>query len=170
MLTVSAWHKCMYVQVQGQGGWSAPYPTCNQVISLCSYITLVIKQPVPLWQIYLLSLCLCGSGNAPLFNKARLLESCRHRGVKSTLHPWSRGNFSPFSEPHFGNGIGYVSFTPPTTPLLLNFRGFIHLLGGVGCSKPGRLHRPLDRSGDFNFFYMQNQSSCVPQVSSFVNS
>ena len=60
MLTVSAWHKCMYVQVQGQGGWSAPYPTCNQVISLCSFVTLVIKQPVPLWQIYLGSLCRLG--------------------------------------------------------------------------------------------------------------
>ena len=54
----------MYVQVQGQGGWSAPYPTCNQVISLCSSVTLVIKQPVPLWQIYMWSLCLCGSGNS----------------------------------------------------------------------------------------------------------
>ena len=53
----------MYVQVQGQGGWSAPYPTYNQVILLCSSVTLVIKQPVPLWQIYMWSLCLCGSGN-----------------------------------------------------------------------------------------------------------
>ena len=52
----------MYVQVQGQGGWAAPYPTCNQVILLCSSVTLVIKQPVPLWQIYMWSLCLCGSG------------------------------------------------------------------------------------------------------------
>ena len=114
----------MYVEVQGQGGWSAPYPTCNQVISLCSSVTLVIKQPVPLWQIYLWSLCLCGSGNAPLFNKDRLLESCRHRGVKSTLDPWSRGSFPPFPEPHFGNGIGYVSFTPPTTPIVLHLRAF----------------------------------------------
>ena len=38
------------------------------------------------------------------------------------------------------------------------------------CFKPGRLHRPPDRSGDLNSFYMLNQSSCVPQVSSFVNS
>ena len=38
------------------------------------------------------------------------------------------------------------------------------------CFKPGRLHRPPDRSGDLNLFHMQNQSSCVPQVSSFVNS
>ena len=48
---------------------------------------------------------------APLFYKDRLLESCRHRGVKSTPHPWSRGSFPPFPEPHFGNGVGYVSFT-----------------------------------------------------------
>ena len=161
----------MYVEVQGQGGWSTPYPTCNQVISLCSSITLVIKQPVPLWQIYLWSLCLCGSGNAPLFNKDRLLESCRHRGVKSTLHPWSRGSFPPFPEPHFGNGVGYVSFTPPTTPIVVKSLGFSSSSqGAVGCFKPGRLHCPPDRSGDLNLFYMQNQSSCVPQVSSFVNS
>ena len=51
------------------------------------------------------------TNNAPLFNKDRLLESCRQRGVKSTLHPWSRGSFPPFPEPHFGNGVGYVSFT-----------------------------------------------------------
>ena len=38
------------------------------------------------------------------------------------------------------------------------------------CFKLGRLHRPPDRSGDLNSFYMLNQSSCVPQVSSFVNS
>ena len=38
----------MYVQVQGQGGWSTPYPTCNQVNLLCSSVTLEIKQPVPL--------------------------------------------------------------------------------------------------------------------------
>ena len=49
--------------------------------------------------------------NAPLFNKDKLLESCRHGGVKSTLHLGHVVIFPPFSKPHFGNGVGYVSFT-----------------------------------------------------------
>ena len=79
----------MYVQVQGQGGWSAPYPTCNQVNLLCSSVTLVIKQPVPLWQIYMWSLCLCGSGNAPCLTRIGCLS---HTDTGALSQPYTFGH------------------------------------------------------------------------------